>query len=119
VRVRDYVPDAELAALYAGASAFAFLSEYEGFGLTPIEALTAGVPSVLLDTPVARETCGGSALYVPANDLRATTDALDRLLFDEEVRARLLATAPSVLARYRWARAARETMDVLQEAALA
>ncbi len=46
--------------------AFAFLSEYEGLGLTPLEALAAGVPPVLLDTPVARESCGDAALYVPA-----------------------------------------------------
>ena len=32
------------------ARAFAFLSEYEGLGLTPLEALAAGVPPVLLDT---------------------------------------------------------------------
>ena len=47
------------------ARAFAFLSEYEGLGLTPLEALAAGVPPVLLDTPVARESCGDAAVYVP------------------------------------------------------
>src|SRR5688572_21506518 len=39
IRVREYVSDAELSSLYARASAFAFLSEYEGFGLTPVEAM--------------------------------------------------------------------------------
>ncbi len=117
VHLHEYVADGELAALYSSASAFAFLSEYEGFGLTPIEALSSGVPSVLLDTPVARETCGGAALYVPLGDLRATTAALEQLLFDEATRARLLAAAPSVLGRYKWSQAARETMDVLEHAA--
>ena len=42
VAVRSFVPDADLAALYAGARVFAFLSEYEGFGFTPLEALSAG-----------------------------------------------------------------------------
>ena len=51
--------------LYARASVFAFLSEYEGFGLTPLEALAAGVPIVVLDTPVAREVYGAAAEYVP------------------------------------------------------
>ena len=63
--MRDYVADEELAALYARPRAFAFLSEYEGFGLTPLEALAAGVPLVVLDTPVAREVYGDAAAYVP------------------------------------------------------
>ena len=119
VHLREYVSDDDLRALYARASAFVFLSEYEGLGMTPLEALAYGVPSVLLDTPVARESCGGAALYVSINDLPGTTRALERLLFDDEARARLLSAAPSVLGRYRWKRAAQETMLVLEDAALA
>jgi glycosyltransferase involved in cell wall biosynthesis len=82
--------------------------------MTPLEALAAGVPPLLLDTPVARESCGDAALYVPANDMPAVTRALDALLFDESTRARVLAAAPDTLARYSWARAARETLAVLE-----
>ena len=46
---------------------FAFPSEYEGFGLTPLEALARGVPPVVLDTPIAREIYGGAARYVRAD----------------------------------------------------
>jgi glycosyltransferase involved in cell wall biosynthesis len=111
----EYVSDEQLRELYARARAFAFLSEYEGLGLTPLEALAAGVPPVLLDTVVARESCGDAALYVPVSDLPATTRALETLLFDEAARARLLSAAPSVLARYSWPRAARETLKVLEQ----
>jgi glycosyltransferase involved in cell wall biosynthesis len=114
VRWREWVADRELGALYSSARAFAFLSEYEGFGLTPLEALAAGVPSVLLDTAVARETCGEAALFVQCGDIAATTRALERLLFDQATRARILEAAPSVLARYSWPRAARETLAVLE-----
>ena len=41
------------------------------------------------DTPVARESCGDAAAYVPIGDLPATTAALERLLFDEETRRRI------------------------------
>ena len=116
-RWRAYVPDAELQRLYARAGAFAFLSEYEGFGLTPIEALSAGVPPVLLDTAVARETCGGAALYVSSNDIDAIAAALDRALFDPDARAEVLAAAPSVLARYSWPRAAQDTLAILESCA--
>ncbi len=42
VRVLDYVPEAELPGLYAGAAAFVMPSLYEGFGLPCLEAMACG-----------------------------------------------------------------------------
>lgn len=117
VRWHSYVSDAELAALYAGARAFAFLSEYEGLGLPPLEALAAGAVPVLLDTPVARESCGQAALYVSRGDIVATAGALERALFDDETRRNVLGAATAELAKYSWPRAARETLAVLETVA--
>ena len=112
-----YVSDEELAKRYAAARAFAFLSEYEGLGLTPLEALAAGIPPLLLDTPVARESCDRAALYVSLDNLREMTPALETLLFDETRRGELLAAAPEVLARYNWTTAARDTLRVIEASA--
>jgi glycosyltransferase involved in cell wall biosynthesis len=114
IRWHRYAAEDHLNDLYARARAFAFLSEYEGLGLTPLEALAAGVPAVLLDTPVARESCGDAALYVVAGDLEGTARALEELLVDEITRSRLLAAAPAALARYRWPRAANETLRLIE-----
>jgi glycosyltransferase involved in cell wall biosynthesis len=114
---RRFVSDDELGRLYWSARAFAFLSEYEGLGLTPLEALAADVPPVLLDTPVARESCGGAGLYTASGDVAGVTAALERLLYDEGVRKRLLEAAPAVLSRYTWPRAARETLALLERSA--
>jgi glycosyltransferase involved in cell wall biosynthesis len=116
VRWHSYVTDEQLAVLYGEARAFAFLSEYEGLGLTPLEALAAGVPPVLLDTPVARESCGDAAVYVPCGDLPATTRALESLLFDDAERRRILGAAPRELAKFSWPRAAQETLAALEGA---
>ena len=70
---RSTSPTPTCARCYGSARAFAFLSEYEGLGLTPLEAMAAGVPAVLLDTAVARESCRDAALYVPAGDVPAVT----------------------------------------------
>jgi glycosyltransferase involved in cell wall biosynthesis len=118
VHWHSYVTDEQLRDLYANARAFAFLSEYEGLGLTPLEALAAGVPPVVMDTPVARESCGAAALYVPGHDLPDVTRALEAVCFDDATRHRLLDAAPEVLARYSWPRAARETLSVLEAAVL-
>lgn len=113
----QYVSDAQLQQLYRQARAFVFLSEYEGLGLTPLEALAAGIPSLLLDTPVARESCGAAALYVPPGDVRSIAIAIEQLLYDDAARRALLMAAPAVLARYDWPRAAADTLAVLEASA--
>jgi len=117
VTIRQYVPDRELADLYSRARVFALLSEYEGFGHPPLEALGWRVPPVLMDTEVAREVCGEAAIYVRNGDIGAITAALDALLFDEDARSRVLRAAPGVLARYSWPRAAAETLAALESVA--
>jgi glycosyltransferase involved in cell wall biosynthesis len=116
VRWQAYARDAELDELYASAQAFAFLSEYEGFAMTPLEALARGTPSVLLDTPVAREIYGDAALYVRA-DVDEIAAALRALLTDAGERARLLAAGQPLLQKYRWDAAAAHMQTVLEDAA--
>lgn len=117
VEIRNYVPDDELARLYGRASVFAFLSEYEGFGLTPLEALAAGVPPVVLDTPVAREVYGDAAVYVARGDIPGTAAAIRRFLLSRDAARDLLARAPAVLSRYSWQAAADETLGHLERVA--
>jgi len=116
VRWHRYVTDDQLLELYGRARAFAFLSEYEGLGMTPLEALAAGVPPVVYDTAVAREAYADAALYVPVGDGPAIVRALERALFDETTRAAILAAAPATLAKYDWPRAARETLAIIEGA---
>lgn len=115
--IRSYVADDVLADLYGRAGAFVFLSDYEGFGLTPLEALSYGVPALVGDTPVAREVYAEAARYVATTDVPAAAAALDALLFDADARASLLSMAPAVLGRYSWERAGRHTLAALLEAA--
>ena len=117
VELRRYIDEDELASLYSRATAFAFLSEYEGFGLTPLEALAAGVPAVVLDTPVAREVYGQAVTYVGPDDPQGAARALRTLLTDPRAGDATLAHAPAVLARYSWDRAADDTLDTLERVA--
>ena len=115
VDIRSYVSETDLDHLYSRAMAFVFLSEYEGFGLTPLEALSAGVPIVVLDTPVAREIYGEAAWYVSSDNAeRETAVALRTLLQDPFKATSLLQRAGSVLSRYSWDRAAEETLDAIE-----
>ena len=117
VSVLSYVTEDALWALYRRARVFVFLSEYEGFGMTPLEAMAAGIPTVVTDTPVARELYGDAAAFVPPGDLEGTASAIVTLLKDEQARATAQQRAASLLQQYSWERAARETLDALASAA--
>jgi glycosyltransferase involved in cell wall biosynthesis len=112
---RSYVPDADLAALYGRASAFAFLSDYEGFGLTPLEAMAADIPVVVLDTEIAREIYGDAAVYVRRPDPDMIAAALERVLADRDERARLIEAGQERVQRFSWRECARRTLQVLLE----
>lgn len=119
--IRSYVDEATLANLYARAAVFVFLSEYEGFGLTPLEAMARGAAPIVLDTEVAREVYGPAARYLALGpDLAARLGReLVTLLDDPAARARLTEAGPAVLSRYDWSRTAARTLTVLEDAALA
>lgn len=117
VMLHSYVADDTLGALYGAARAFAYLSSYEGFGIPPLDALTHGIPPVLLDTPVGREVFGEAAIYVARPEPGLIAEALDAALYDEPTRAAVLAAAPAVLARYSWTTCARTVLAALARAA--
>jgi glycosyltransferase involved in cell wall biosynthesis len=117
IQAHSYVTDAQLSALYRDASAFVFCSEYEGFGMTPLEALAAGIPIVVLDTEIAREIYGPAAHYVARPEATLIAAALERVVYDEAERTRILAAAPGVLARYSWQECGHRTLQVILSSA--
>lgn len=103
----------ELPALVAAADVFAFPSVREGFGLAPLEALAAGVPTVMSDLPVLREVFDGAVLFAPrplepAGLAAALATALDHRDDDRRAAGRALAAA------YRWDVAARAHLALYQ-----
>jgi glycosyltransferase involved in cell wall biosynthesis len=113
VHWRSYISDADLASLYASASAFAFLSDYEGFGLTPLEAIAAGVPIVVLDTAISREIYGPAAVYLERPEPDLIASALERVLGRTDERTRLIEAGRLQLERYSWRECAQRTLQVI------
>jgi glycosyltransferase involved in cell wall biosynthesis len=116
-RVLGHVPDALLDALYEDALAVVCASREEGFGFTPLEALARGTPAVVADLPVFRETLGEGALRVAPGDPGALAAALLRLDREPDLRERLVTAGGEAVRRLSWMQAARETRQMLAEAA--
>ncbi len=117
VTVRAYVDEPELASLYSQAMVFVFLSEYEGFGLPPFEAMAANIPCVVGDTPVARELYQNAAQRVQVDDVDGIAAAITSLMEDKEVRRRLLAESALRLPLFTWDRASTDTLAILEQVA--
>lgn len=106
-----YVSDDLMNALLTRCSVFAYLSEYEGFGLPPLEAMTCGVPVVTTSASSLPEVVGDAALTVPPGDDAAAAGALRTALFDDAERERLRAAGPLRAQEFSWARTAALTLD--------
>jgi glycosyltransferase involved in cell wall biosynthesis len=94
-------------ALLRGALAVVSPSWVEGFGLTPLEALAAGVPPVVCDLPVYDETLGPGALRFPVGDAPSLARALTRIAGDPALRAQIVSEGRAASAGLSWEACAR------------
>jgi len=113
VRWLGYVEEADKPALYRLASVFAFPSEYEGFGLPPLEAMACGTPVVAWDSVVADEVLEGGAYLV--DSARSMAGAILALLLQEPLRETMINQGLAQITRYSWRKTARDTLMAYQQ----
>ncbi|HXK33714.1 MAG TPA: glycosyltransferase family 1 protein [Dehalococcoidia bacterium] len=114
VKYLGYVPDDDLPALYSGATAFAFPSLYEGFGIPVLEAMACGVPVLTSAVSATAEVAGDAALLCDPESVESIRDGLRRLLTDASLRADYAARGQKRASEFSWARAAEETRAVYE-----
>jgi hypothetical protein len=112
VRSLGYVPDPELAALYAEALVFAYPSAYEGFGLPLVEAMAVGCPVLAARATSLPEILGTGGEAFALGDPAELTAWLRRLATEPALRADLVARARRRACDFSWRRAAAATVEV-------
>jgi glycosyltransferase involved in cell wall biosynthesis len=110
----DYVPDGDLPAILSGARLFVFPSLYEGFGLPVLEAMACGTPVVCSNVSSLPEVAGDAAVLVDPLDVEGLATTMERVLGDEELRAKLIECGFAQARKFPWERCARETLSVLE-----
>nr|CAA9287287.1 hypothetical protein AVDCRST_MAG63-4406 [uncultured Armatimonadetes bacterium] len=117
VVMTGYVTNDSMNALMTGSDAFAYVSEYEGFGMPPLEAMVCGAPVVASNTTSLPEVVGDAGIQVPPQDVEAIAGALHCLLTDRAENARRRALSTERAAQFSWARTAALTLRAYEAAA--
>ncbi len=115
VKYLGHVDEATLSALYGSASVLAYPSLYEGFGLPLLEAMSHGLPAVVGAAGALPELGGDAAIAVGAEDEAAIAGALERLLADPALRAKLGEEGKRRAAGFTWQKAADRTREILRQ----
>jgi glycosyltransferase involved in cell wall biosynthesis len=102
VRFLGWISDEELEDLYRAADAFVFPSLHEGFGLPVLEAMARGIPVATSGRTSLAEVAGDAALLFDAEDETSIARAIERVLHDPQLAARLAASGRAQAARFTW-----------------
>ncbi|HEY3268021.1 MAG TPA: glycosyltransferase family 1 protein [Armatimonadota bacterium] len=108
------ISDDALNEAYNAADAMVFPSTYEGFGLPPLEAMRAGLPVVVSDTPALVEVTRGFAPAFPRDDVDGMAQAVRGIWEARDCRDANTDAARRMAEGYTW-RAAAEQLAAIYE----
>lgn len=112
VRFAGFVSDAELAWLYEHAKLYVFPSLSEGFGLSPLEAMTYGLPVAAARASCLPEVLQDAAVYFDPLDKRSMAKVVSETLADTEKLAELKKAGLRHVRSFSWARMAEQTHTI-------
>ncbi|MCR4278390.1 MAG: glycosyltransferase family 4 protein [bacterium] len=118
VEFLGFVSDEKLATLYHEAVAFVFPSQFEGFGLPPLEAMQAGCPVIVSRSAALPEVLGedGVFYFQPGSKIDILR-AIDRVLRNPgEARQRVEKALPALSVRHDWKKTAEQTLQAYIDA---
>lgn len=117
IRMPGFIPDDDLPALYAGATALIMPSFYEGFGFPPLEAMACGTPVLSSSGGSLREICSDAAICLDHYDLDGWKAAAISLIEDNHIREDLIQKGFKRAQEFSWETTARQTLDVYRKVA--
>ena len=95
-----------MAALYSGAEWFVYTSQYEGFGLPPLEAMQCGTPVITSNNSSLPEVVGDAGIMVDYDSLEQHIKAYGDYYFNEDLRKQNAAKGIERAKQFSWEKAA-------------
>lgn len=109
-----WADEADKASLYRNALAFVFPSRYEGFGLTPLEAMACGTPVLCSNATSLPEVVGNAALLFAPDDEAQLAAHIESVVNNPDLRDRLRSAGLEQAARFSWRTTAQLTLDIFR-----
>lgn len=106
-----FVPREHLPALYTGAVAFISMSEYEGFGLAPLESVACGTPVIAAKAQAIREVLGDVASFVEVGDVDGASKAVEKVT-EKRARRKRVQAGLELAQTFRWEETAQKMICV-------
>lgn len=113
VDFRGSIDFAHLPLFLAKAKAFVHLSEYEGFGLSVLEAITVGTPTLVSNIPVYNELFKDSVLFTELDNEEQIAKELINLIENKELSKKLSKTGERISSKLLWEETAKQTLKVM------
>jgi len=100
----DCIPNDVLLAAYKSSDIYVSSSLIEGFALTVIEAMAAGLPLVATDVPGNEDAVveGANGFLTPPKSPTLLADKINRLLVDNELRSKMGSISKKMVQQYEW-----------------
>ncbi len=113
--IYHFIREEDKPAVYSGAEVFIFPSLYEGFGLTPLEAMGCGTPVICSNRTSLPEVVGDAAMSINPDNVQEMVEAMSSILTNKELQANLRERSLRRAAQFSWRKAAAETIEVYEE----
>jgi glycosyltransferase involved in cell wall biosynthesis len=97
---------------YRNAAAFIYPSQYEGFGIPPLEAMSLNCPVICSNTSSIPEVVGEAGEYFEPDRVDSIRDAIERVLEDKGRRESLVQKGIERCKIFSWERCASETLGI-------
>lgn len=111
-----YINSEEKIFLMKNSAAFVFPSNYEGFGIPVIEAMSSGGIVITADNSSLAEIGGEASIYTEANDGKSIAEAMSRCVnMLPEERQRRIRIGKEWASRFTWETCSRKTQSLLEE----